>query len=497
MTGTNRTIARRLHLALWCALLFSALIPAAGAAAAKPAPLIKSAWSSVFPNGVHGISVAVRADGIPWFGLWTAEQPLSVATVKSGKLEIEPLRKEGTYETSEALAFDSQGRLWFARDGEASSAIARRNQDGTVTEFDLPKGAPVTALTFGPEGDIWFVRSGYGEKAQVGRMTPGGAVTAFPLETGSRPTSITAGPDGALWFNEERADRIGRITTSGEVRLFPLAPKVEPRQIVAGPDGTLWFGENARARRYGRFSDRIGRITTTGQVSELPIPFGNGTSRLAADPSGVIWFATDEGEISSIAPSGNVGPRGCVRGCGDPIESLAFAPDGALWFAAGHAPCGECGGVSSMMYENTGTMVSEIPPGALTPADPDGPPAVDPYAMGQPKPPPPIARTGKALEVEGDYAEITGYVNPRTYPTTWLFRWGKTKSYGHRTFLPERPFTAEERGGVVGEELLDLCPGTTYHYEIVAFGPGGHTPGGDRTFKTPPEKHPPKHCLRH
>jgi virginiamycin B lyase len=481
------------------ALALAALLPAMSGAAQKPAPVIKGAWTAILPEMVHGISVAVAPDGTPWFGLSVQGQPLSIATVDSKKLKVKELRKEGTSETTTALQFDSQGALWFGRTGDGAHAIVRRSPGGALTEFELPKGAPVNALTFGPEGDIWFVRGGYGEKAeaQVGRMTTAGAVTQFPLDAGARPTSIVVGTDGALWFNEERAGKIGRITTGGEIQLFDLPSEVQPRQVVVGAEGSLWFGENGQARRYDRVSDRIGQITTGGEVTQFPVPFGTGTTHLAADPSGVVWFTTDNGEFSSISPSGNVGARGCVVKCGAPIESLGLAPDGSLWFAAAHEFCEMCGGGSDLIAERFGTEVGKIPSGALTPADRDGAPAVDPYAIQTDNPPPPIARTEKPEELEADYAVFTGYINPRGYPTTWLFRWGKTKSYGHKTFLPEFPIRAEEGAVRVGAEILGLCPGTTYHYEIVAIGPGGRARGGDRTFRTPRQKHTPKHCLAH
>jgi virginiamycin B lyase len=495
MTTTIR-LRRRLLIA---ALVIAAVVPATSAAAEKRAPVIKSAMTWGFPERVHGTSVAVGPDGVPWFGVSTQEKGLALGRLQSGKLTVEPQPEEPGYEDTGPLQFDSQGDLWFARAGEGSEALVRRDPNGTLTELSLPTGEPVSALTIGSEGDVWFTRGGYGEKSEaaVGRMTPAGAVTQFPLEAGSHPASITVGPDGSLWFSETEAGKIGRITTSGEVQLFPLAAKVHPQQIVAGPDGALWFGENAQARPYGKLSDRIGRITTDGQVSELPIPFGKGTTRLAADPRGVIWFATTEGEFSSIAPSGNVGARGCVGSCGDPIEGLTLAPDGALWFAAGHAFCENCGGGSDLIAANEGTTVGEIPPGALAPADPDGPPAKDPYATAQPKPRPPIARTGRAVLVEGDFADLTGYVNSRGFPTTWLFKWGRTKAYGHRGFVPESPFRAGEGSAEIEEPILGLCPGRAYHFEIVAYGPGGRALGGDRTFRTPREKHPPKHCLSH
>jgi streptogramin lyase len=496
MQGMNRTIARRVLIGV---LVLAAMFPAAGAAG-TPASKLKGTWTRYFPEYVHGDSVAIGPDGAPWFGVSVQGKGPSLAQVKSGEPAIEELGEKQSYAETLSLQFDAQGNLWFAVDINSVGAIWRRDPSGTLTEFSLPPGPAVTALAIGPEGDVWFTRSNdYGERSEavVGKMSPAGAVTQFPLEPGSRPSSIAVDPDGALWFSETQASKIGRITTSGEVQVFALAARVQPRQIVAGADGALWFGENGQARRYGRVSDRIGRITAGGQVSQFAVPFGKGATRLAADPRGVIWFATEEGEFSSISPSGNVGPRGCVGSCGDPIESLTLAPDGALWFAAGHSFCEVCGGGSDLIINAEGTEVGEIPGGALSPADPNGPPAVDPYAKQTDHPPPPIARTEKPREVEGEFAELSGYINSRGFPTTWLFRWGKTKNYGHRSFLPEDPFRAEEGAGRIGEEIFGLCPSTTYHYEIVAFGSGGRTLGGDRSFMTPSQKHIPKHCLSH
>jgi streptogramin lyase len=485
---------------LIAALALAALSPATGVAAQKPAPVIKGASTSTLPEEVHGVSVAIAPDGVPWFGLTVQRGGLSLAHSKSGKLEIDALAEEGAYAETTAPQFDSAGALWFAANTEGSQALARRSPDGTVTEFPLPQGEPVTALTFGPEGDVWFARSGYGEneEAQLGRMTTTGAVTQFPLEAGAGPTSITNGPDGALWFNEERKGKIGRITPSGEVQLFELGTTVEPRQIVVGSEGALWFSENGQTRRYGRVSDRIGRITTSGEVTQFPVPFGTGTSKLAADPRGVVWFATEEGELSSISPSGSVGARGCVHECGEPIKGLALRADGSLWFAAAHEYCERCGGGSDLIAEHYGTKVGRVPGGALAPADPNGPPAIDPYAHQTDHPPPPIARTEKPREVEDGFADLTGYINSRGYPTNWQFRWGKTRNYEHKSFFSEDPFGAEEGAARVGEEVFGLCPDTIYHYEIVAFGPGGRVPGGDVAFRTPPrKKHIPKHCLTH
>ena len=62
---------------------------------------------------------------------------------------------------------------------------------------------------------------------------------------------------------------------------------------------------------------------------------------------------------------------------------------------------------------------------------------------------------------------------------------------------PAGPFKAEEGSSEVGEPIFGLCPDRTYHYEIVAFGPGGRALGGDQRFTTQREKHTPEHCLTH
>jgi virginiamycin B lyase len=500
MKATNRTFARRFRSALLLgALLAGTLLSAHNATAAKPAPAIEGAWTATFPERVHGTSVAVAPNGVPWFGISVDGGGPSLAHANSAKLAIEALGRGGGFGETTALEFDPQGALWFAESSEAEQGIARRDPDGTVKKFALPQGDAVNALALGPEGDVWFVRGAYGDKdeARVGRVTTAGAVSQFPLGAGARPTSITVGPDGALWFTEELKGKVGRITANGEIQLFDLGPKVQPTQIVAGPDGALWFGENGQSRRYGRISDRIGRITTEGQVTQFPVPFGTDTTRLAADRrNGVVWFATEGGGFSSISPSGNVGARGCVGSCGEPIRGLALAPDGSLWFAAANEFCLMCGGGSDLIAEQFGTKIGQIPNGALTPADPDGPPAVDPYANLTDHPPRPIARTEKPREVEPNFAVFNGYINSRGYPTTWQFRWGKTRRYGHLTFLPEYPFGAEEGAARVSEEIIGLCPGTTYHYKLVAYGSGGRAHGGDQSFRTPRAKYVPNRCRR-
>jgi len=130
------------------------------------------------------------------------------------------------------------------------------------------------------------------------------------------------------------------------------------------------LSENGERGRHGKPTDRIGRLTADGKITQFAIPFGRGTEQLAADPGGRVWFSTEKGEISSISPSGAIGGRGCPGSCASAIYSLAFAPDGALWFAAEkhYVPCLLCGGGTAIQQQLEGAPVGEIPAGVLRPA---------------------------------------------------------------------------------------------------------------------------------
>jgi virginiamycin B lyase len=353
---------RRLLIGALLTLVVGVLPATASASRGRPPNL--GGWTASLPELHSGDSVAIGPDGAAWFGLFDQEGT-DLAHVRSGRLTVKKLDERPG--STKSLHFDQAGNLWLLKSTGRQAAIVRRAPNGAMTAFTLPGREEASSLTIALGGDIWFTRGdGYGGSATVGWMTPNGAVTQIPLSPESRPASIVPGPDGAFWFIEAGASQVGRVTTSGEVTLFPLGYKVEPRQIVVGPDGALWFSENGRAGRHRQSSDRIGRITTTGEVSQL-IPFGRGTGALAVDPRGFVWFTTEEGELSSISPSGILGARGCINFCRNPIESIAVAKRGALWFAAGAPNCDLCGGESGILADNEGTPLGRIPAGTLRP----------------------------------------------------------------------------------------------------------------------------------
>jgi hypothetical protein len=96
----------------------------------------------------------------------------------------------------------------------------------------------------------------------------------------------------------------------------------------------------------------------------------------------------------------------------------------------------------------------------------------------------PGASTGRNSSVTYSSAIVFGSVNPHSQPTTYVFQYGTTHSYGTQT--PLAPAGGGDGSITVSQTLTGLKPLTTYHYRILATSPAGATAGNDRTFATGP-----------
>jgi hypothetical protein len=96
----------------------------------------------------------------------------------------------------------------------------------------------------------------------------------------------------------------------------------------------------------------------------------------------------------------------------------------------------------------------------------------------------PGASTGHSSSVTYSSAIVFGSVNPHAQPTTYVFQYGTTHSYGAQT--PLAPAGSGENSITVSQTLTGLKPLTTYHYRMLATSPAGATAGNDRTFATGP-----------
>ena len=103
----------------------------------------------------------------------------------------------------------------------------------------------------------------------------------------------------------------------------------------------------------------------------------------------------------------------------------------------------------------------------------------------QPAPPGLPAVSGLAAEdVSPTEATLTGLVNPEEGPTTYIFEYGPTASYG--AFTPNSTSVGDDTSNhAVDDTITGLIPGTIYHFRLVASNFGGTTHSADQTFITP------------
>ncbi|EHN09471.1 hypothetical protein PAI11_37060 [Patulibacter medicamentivorans] len=95
----------------------------------------------------------------------------------------------------------------------------------------------------------------------------------------------------------------------------------------------------------------------------------------------------------------------------------------------------------------------------------------------------PAVTTGLAGSITPQSATLTGSVDPGGGATTYVFEYGKTKSYGRKT--PATPAGSGTTRVAATAGVTGLQSASTYHFRIVARNPSGVTRGADRTFKTP------------
>lgn len=96
--------------------------------------------------------------------------------------------------------------------------------------------------------------------------------------------------------------------------------------------------------------------------------------------------------------------------------------------------------------------------------------------------PAPNASTENASGVTYSTATLNGSVNAKGEPTNYYFEIGTTRKYGVAT--PLAPAGSRTVSVKVNQALSGLRAVTTYHYRIVAVGPGGASVGSDKTFTT-------------
>jgi hypothetical protein len=98
----------------------------------------------------------------------------------------------------------------------------------------------------------------------------------------------------------------------------------------------------------------------------------------------------------------------------------------------------------------------------------------------------PVVTTQQASHITSTTATLNGKISPNQTPTSYYFQYGTTTSYGAQT-ATQGPLSGNGSHNV-SANVTGLTPNTTYHFRLVATGPGYAVPivGADRTFTTSP-----------
>ncbi|HET91208.1 MAG TPA: hypothetical protein ENN99_10795, partial [Chloroflexi bacterium] len=339
---------------LWLIPLLAACAPSI---AALPSPIPKPVTPSMMPIAT------------------TAPIPSPDVHPVWSPLETTGIPEERTLQT---VAVALNGDMWLGTD------LGVYRFDGQAWESHTALGwgvsVRVLSLAVGPAGGIWagtregvsrfdgaewapYRRSAYCERAYCPEPT--------------RISTIAVSPDGALWFaylwNLHRFD--GQTWT--EYEPYPYeddesAPaSIEALAIL--PNGDIWFGTMEGAYHladqtvtltgaptgWRRYAD--GAYHPLAPPARVPVGVdrvSRPVEAIAAAPDGALWFGTDEGAFRFDGRTWEhfTAADGLT---GDRVKAIAAAPDGALWFVTD-------GGVSR--YGPAIPAVASIPPSpAATP----------------------------------------------------------------------------------------------------------------------------------
>jgi ligand-binding sensor domain-containing protein len=246
----------------------------------------------------------------------------------------------------QAITAASDGTLWFTSDNGVSqfdgrSWVTYRETDGLGDDF-------VWSITAAPDGSIWcnhivfFWPDG----------CPAWGVSRFDGETWAHYTennglvdncivSIAVSPDGTIWFASEGGgiSHFDPAAAEGETWTSYTVVNYIDSAFVA-PDGALWIATWDDVRRFDgenwtTYEPWISSVSGSITHTVWPMP-------IAATPDGALWFAAyDEREIAGVA---RFGPASAEHGeavswtaymtdtlANNDVESVVFAPDGALW----------------------------------------------------------------------------------------------------------------------------------------------------------------------
>ena len=216
------------------------------------------------------------------------------------------------FDSPEGPAFDEQGRLYFVN--WLSSSIMRIDADGVAREFANTSGIPA-GLAFDREGILYVADEGEHNHGVL-KVSPQGEITRWiQYYRGQKlngANDLVFAPDGVLYFSDPWGTSLDN-PVGGFYRVFPDGRLEQIDEGLAFPNGVavsadgryVYLAETPKNHilRYEILPDgRIGERAIFARLSGTPGPDG-----MAFDAEGRLYVAHyGEGRVDIVAPNGEV-----------------------------------------------------------------------------------------------------------------------------------------------------------------------------------------------
>jgi hypothetical protein len=402
---------------------------------------------------------------------------------------------EGSGGSPMGIAVDSQGNIYITREFSKSpiefKKIVEKATNGGVEEFEekLEELILPQSITGGP---------GYVAVDDLGDVYLGSAEEGLP---------------GRLGVAKLRVGGAGDVI-SEEVFTGPREGAFYRPVAVDPTTGDVYVGDGSEVAEYNSAGESQ---LTFGSSEPLGGSFGEGSQGVHAiavnGPAGLVYVANEShGDVDVFG--GLVSPP-VVEGSQPPVSSVTRTsaliagtanPEGKANYYFEYVAAGEYEPAATDPYSEGGRTAIEalaagdVPetvervvltgllPGttyhyrivasnaAQTSYGPDETFTTAPAT-------PPVASTGAAGAVGATSATLSGTIDPRGLPTSYVFEVGTSTSYGGAKLFGNAGSSTGEVPVTVG--LQYLVPGVTYHYRLVATSFDGTSYGQDGTFTTP------------
>ncbi len=366
----------------------------------------------------------------------------------------------------------------FSATGGTLSPLSPFGKGGTYFGLFFFSGVAVDPVN----GNLYTV-DGIGQEVQtydgssgalLSHFSVAGSANVAGLFTGVQIASDSAGnvylpnaPNNEVQKFSPEGTVLATITGSGAEALK------EPTGVAVGPTGDIYVADNGNGRTEefspaGAFIMALGTgvdQTTNGNICTAASgdtcgPGTDGSQAVALDAAGNIFVGENNGSgfhVVLYSPSG---------------EQLADFGQGAIGSS-------EFGAINTLAVGPTGLVYVA-----------DGGNSVVWIYAQQSKP---AVVSESAVAVTHTTTTLRAAINPDYSDTRYRFEYGTSTAYGASIPAPDIDIGSFEEGSnpvSVGQVLVGLQPGTTYHYRVHATNALGQTNGADQTFTTLPPQPP-------